>query len=171
MEKKILLLDTTKEQYGREVILQLDHSGSTSSFEYCYTGTKKISHCIGCNHCWLKTPGICSIKDDYEPILKKMVKSDQVWLITDTRFGFVSASTKNIIDRMMPLVTMYLHMQGKQMRHVIRYDHDPDIGLIFVGEGEQKYLNTWLKRVALNFGSASLGAYPYEQKEVAIRCM
>ena len=27
-----------------------------------------ISHCVGCNCCWLKTPGICVIKVDYEQI-------------------------------------------------------------------------------------------------------
>lgn len=24
-----------------------------------------IHHCLGCNVCWLKTPGQCVIKDDY----------------------------------------------------------------------------------------------------------
>ncbi|MBR3516187.1 MAG: flavodoxin family protein, partial [Lachnospiraceae bacterium] len=33
----------------------------------------RISHCIGCNYCWLKTPGECAIKDDYEIILKKVI--------------------------------------------------------------------------------------------------
>ena len=30
------------------------------------TSDMKIAHCMGCNQCWLKTPGICAIKDDYE---------------------------------------------------------------------------------------------------------
>ena len=37
------------------------------------TSDMKIAHCIGCNQCWLRTPGICAIKDDYETIVKKMV--------------------------------------------------------------------------------------------------
>lgn len=37
-----------------------------------------ILHCLGCNYCWLKTPGQCVIKDDYEAILKRMSKADQV---------------------------------------------------------------------------------------------
>lgn len=32
------------------------------------TSEMNISHCVGCNCCWLKTPGICVIKDDYEQI-------------------------------------------------------------------------------------------------------
>lgn len=39
------------------------------------------------------------IRDEYEPLLKKISKAAQVWLITDTNFGFVSYKTKNIVDR------------------------------------------------------------------------
>ena len=33
------------------------------------TSDMKIAHCMGCNQYWLKTPGICAIKDDYEGVL------------------------------------------------------------------------------------------------------
>ena len=36
-----------------------------------------IIPCIGCNNCWLKTPGICSLKDGYEEILKGYLKYDK----------------------------------------------------------------------------------------------
>ena len=39
------------------------------------TSNMKIAHCMGCNQCWLKTPGVCAIKDDYESILKKLVQA------------------------------------------------------------------------------------------------
>lgn len=80
-----------------------------------------IFHCIGCNCCWLKTPGICTIKDDYEQILVKMIQAEQIWLIADTKYGFVSYQAKNVIDRIMLMVTMYLKMKNGQMRHVMRY--------------------------------------------------
>ena len=109
----ILLLDTTEDHCGRRLTDMLDAAGR-KDYEYVDTTEKKISHCLGCNHCWLKTPGVCSIKDDYEPILKKMSAAGQVWLISDTKFGFVTYRTKNIIDRVMPLVTMNLHFQGNR---------------------------------------------------------
>lgn len=139
--------------------------------EVIHTEDMKILPCVGCNYCWLKTPGVCAIRDDYEPILKKMSKADQVWLITDTCFGFVSYQTKNIMDRVMPIVTMYLKIKNGQMRHVMRYEHQPDIGIIYTGEGDQDYLNRWCARTALNFGSHSLGAFRAEQTEEAISCM
>ena len=130
-----------------------------------------ISHCLGCNYCWLKTPGQCVIKDDYEAFLKRMSKADQVWLLSDTKFGFVTYKTKNIVDRVMPLVTMNLHFIGKQMRHVLRYKKNPNWGVIYSGEGDPEYLNRWCERVAINFDGKSLGAYSMEQLKEAISYM
>ena len=168
----ILMLDTTREHIGNQIAKEVFHSGGNpAEFELIDTTGMHISHCNGCNYCWLKTPGVCSIKDDYLPILQKISKADQVWLITDTHFGFVSYQTKNIVDRVMPLVTMYLHIKDGQMRHVMRYDHQPDFGIIYTGDGDKVFLNRWCQRTSLNFGSRSLGAFHTKQSEEAISCM
>ena len=168
----VLMVDTTTKHTGKAIAEELLRSGETAAgFELIDTTRLHISHCAGCNYCWLKTPGVCVIQDDYEPILRKMSKADQVWLISDTHFGFVSWQTKNIVDRIMPLVTMYLKFQGGQMRHVMRYDHQPDIGLIYTTDGDQAYLERWCGRTALNFGSSSLGVFPAENRKEAVLCM
>ena len=118
--RMILLIDTTNEGIGKKIASELANSSRGKSYEYIDASNMNISHCVGCNFCWLKTPGQCVIKDEYEPLLKKMSKADQVWLISDTKFGFVSYKTKNIVDRVMPIVTMNLHMVGNQMRHITR---------------------------------------------------
>ena len=170
--KMILLLDTTKEHTGKQIAALLAQSGrNRKEIELIDTTGLNISHCCGCNYCWLKTPGTCVIKDDYEPILKKMSAANQVWLVSDTKFGFVTWQTKNLIDRIMPLVTMYLHFQGKQMRHVMRYSHNPDFGIVYSGEGDQPYLSEWCNRVAINCGSESLGIYREDQMREAVACM
>ena len=63
------------------------------------TSGMKISHCMGCNLCWLKTPGICAIKDDYEGIIRKLVGAENLWLVSDTRFGFLDWHGKRVMDR------------------------------------------------------------------------
>ncbi len=168
----ILMVDTTTRQIGKAIVEELLRGGGNAAgFELIDTTGMNISHCVGCNCCWLKTPGVCAIQDDYEPILRKMNRADQVWLISDTRFGFVSWQTKNIVDRIMPLVTMYLKVKDGQMRHVMRYDHQPDIGIIYTGDGDQAYLERWCQRTALNLGSRSLGVFSERDKKEAVVCM
>lgn len=138
---------------------------SNYHYEIVYTADMEIKNCIGCNYCWLKTPGVCTIKDDYEMILKKIIKADQMWVVADTHFGFISYKGKNILDRIMPIVTMNLHMKNGQMRHVMRYKKKTDFGVIYQGDGDKEYLNRWAERVAINFASRSLGAYSIDETE------
>ncbi len=168
----ILMIDTTRQHIGEQIAEEFLHSGrNPDGFELIDTTGMHISHCVGCNYCWLKTPGICALKDDYALVLKKMNKAGQVWLISDTRFGFISYQAKNIVDRVMPLVTMYLKIKDGQMRHIMRYDHQPDIGIIYTGDGDQAYLERWCQRTALNLGSRSLGVFPAERRKEAVSCM
>ena len=46
--------------------------------EVVNTSGMKIAHCMGCNQCWLKTPGVCAIKDDYAGIIKKLVGAENL---------------------------------------------------------------------------------------------
>lgn len=166
----VLMIDTTESHVGEAVLSEIEKC-NLQEYELIDATSMKISHCIGCNYCWLKTPGICAIKDDYEYILQKMIVADQIWLIADTKFGFVSYKAKNVIDRILPLATMYLKIKDGQMRHVIRYEHPADFGIIYQGEAENAYLSHWVARVALNFGSKSLGAYEEKQLKEAVACM
>lgn len=131
--------------------------------EIIYTDEMNIKGCIGCNHCWLKTPGTCSIKDDYEKILLKYLEADQVFFITEAKLGFISHKLKNVIDRMLPLATMYLKFNNNQMRHTLRYPKLFKMGLIYVGDGNKEFLSHWFERVVLNFEGESLGIYESEE--------
>jgi multimeric flavodoxin WrbA len=63
----------------------------------------KIGACIGCTHCWLKTPGVCALKDDWEMLFKKILKADAVIWVTEEKLGFISHTMKNIVDRIRPI--------------------------------------------------------------------
>lgn len=167
----ILLIDTTTQCNGNEILQELKRSERSKSYELIDTTDMNISNCIGCNYCWLKTPGVCVIKDDYESILVKMIEAEQIWLIADTKFGFVSYRAKNIIDRIMPMLTMYLKFRNGQMRHVMRYKHTADFGLVYYGGADEEHLKLWSERVALNMGSNSLGVYDEWRVKEAVSCM
>lgn len=134
-------------------------------FEIIFTENYRINHCIGCTDCWLKTPGICAIKDDFEVLFKKFLKADYVVLTTESKLGFISYKMKNIVDRLIPLAIPYTELHNGEMRHVSRYKKCWNIGLLFSGDGNKEYLDEWMERFALNFFSKSLGAYSIEESE------
>ena len=131
--------------------------------EVLYTDEYKISHCIGCTDCWLKTPGICAIKDDFKILFEKFIQADCIVFVAEAKLGFVSYRMKNIIDRLIPLLLPYTTLKKGEMRHESRYKKSWHMGLLFAGSGDKEYLNIWMERFALNFFSKSLGAYSIEE--------
>ena len=129
--------------------------------EIINTANMKIAHCMGCNQCWLKTPGVCAIKDDYESIVKKLVKADNLWIVSDTHFGFLDYRGKRVLDRIMPMLNMYIMFRDGWMRHQLRY-HSLNVGVIYKGDGNQHLLEDWCNRTAANLGGRSLGVLTLE---------
>jgi len=125
----------------------------------------RFGNCVGCTFCWLKTPGVCSVKDDWEMLFQKILKADAVIFIAEAKLGFVSYKLKNIIDRLIPIATPYTVLHKGEMRHKPRYKKSPALGLIYIGDGNKEFLTEWLERVTLNFFSKSLGVYSSEEKE------
>ncbi|MCR5094871.1 MAG: flavodoxin family protein [Lachnospiraceae bacterium] len=166
----ILIVNTTSDTSVTEEMKRLTAERGLAA-EVIEAAGMNISHCIGCNHCWLKTPGECSIKDDYGIILKKIIHTDQLWVISDTALGFLDHKGKNIFDRILPIATMYLKFKGNQMRHVPRYKGKTDIGIIYRGEPDKEFLQRWSERAALNFESRSLGVFGTDKIKEAVSCM
>ena len=69
MEMKTIVLNTLEEHAISDKMSDLIHD---ADMEVINTSDMKIAHCMRCNLCWLKTPGICAIKDDYEGIIRKL---------------------------------------------------------------------------------------------------
>lgn len=150
---KTLVLNTL----GKEALDQVNALIKDKEVEVVDTSDMKIAHCMGCNQCWLKTPGICVIKDDYEKIIKKLVETENLWIVSDTRFGFLDYKGKRVIDRIMPMLNMTVGFRDGWMRHKLRY-HALNIGLLYKGAADQAMMEDWCKRTAANIGGQSLGA-------------
>ena len=127
--------------------------------------------CVGCNACWLKTPGLCSIRDGYEELLQAYLEYDAVVFLAGTALNFVDHRMKNVIDRLLPLATMYTRIVDGQCRHVPRYDKRFRFGLLYDGAADGGYLNEWLGRVALNLSGSSLGAWPMDRAGEVLSCI
>ena len=150
---KTLVLNTL----GKEALDKVNVLIKDKEVEVVDTSDMKIAHCMGCNQCWLKTPGICAIKDDYEKIIKKLVETENLWIVSDTRFGFLDYKGKRVMDRIMPMLNMTIGFRDGWMRHELRY-HALNIGLLYKGAADQAMMEDWCKRTAANIGGQSLGA-------------
>ena len=150
---KTLVLNTL----GKEALDQVNALIKDKEVEVVDTSDMKIAHCMGCNQCWLKTPGICAIKDDYEKIIKKLVETENLWIVSDTRFSFLDYKGKRVMDRIMPMLNMTIGFRDGWMRHKLRY-HALNIGLLYKGAADQAMMEDWCKRTAANIGGQSLGA-------------
>ena len=158
---KTLVLNTV----GEEVLDQVNALMKDKEVEVVDTSDMKIAHCMGCNQCWLKTPGICAIKDDYEKIIKKLVETENLWIVSDTRFGFLDYKGKRVMDRIMPMLNMTVGFRDGWMRHELRY-HPLNVGLLFKGTADQAMMEDWCKRTAANIGGRSLGAIALNSSSV-----
>ena len=159
-----LVLDTLESGDCSEQIKAL-LAGKDENFEIVNTADMKIAHCMGCNMCWLKTPGVCAIRDDYEIILKKLVAAENFWIVTDTKFGFVDYRGKRVLDRVVPMLNMYIEFRDGWERHQLRY-HPLNFGVIYKGDGNQELLEEWSMRVARNLAGHSLGVFALDKNEV-----
>lgn len=156
---KTLVLNTLGKDYTEQITALI----KDKEVEIVDTSDMKIVHCMGCNQCWLKTPGICAYKDDYEIILKKLVQADNLWIVSDTRFGFLDYKGKRLMDRIMPMLNMTIGFRDGWMRHEVRY-HPLNIGLLYKGDADQAIMEDWCKRTAANIGGQSFGAIALQVK-------
>lgn len=169
--KRLLIINTLPED-DPAVSSALETLGrGAGEVRVIHTYGKNLRPCIGCNACWLVTPGICSIRDGYEELLKAYLDSDATIFLSGTALNFVDHRMKNVIDRILPLATMYIHIVDGQCRHVPRYDKSLRFGLLYSGPADGAYLNHWMDRVMLNLGGESLGAYSISDAGEVLSCM
>ena len=161
--KMTLVLNTLESGDCSEQIKAL-FADKNEEIEIINTADLKIMHCMGCNNCWLKTPGICSIKDDYEIILKKLVNAENFWVVADTKFGFIDYRGKRVLDRIVPMLNMYIEIRDGWERHQLRY-HPLNFGFIYKGYGNRELLKEWSMRVARNLAGRSLGVISLDKAD------
>ena len=104
----LLIVNTLPKEQAKTAIEYL--SAKASDYEVIHTEDRNIRPCVGCNACWLKTPGVCSIKDGYDDILKGYLKYDATVFLAGTALNFIDHRMKNVIDRILPLATMYIRI-------------------------------------------------------------
>jgi len=93
-----------------------------------------INKCIGCFGCWVKTPGVCIIKDKYQNMGELLSTSDEVIIVSRCFYGGLSPFIKNVMDRSISYVHPYFETRNGEMHHKPRYDHQISMKVWFYGE-------------------------------------
>lgn len=108
-------------------VLALELKNKGLNVERYDLSTEKISTCIGCYGCWLKTPGQCIINDKGQEIAEKVIKSDLLILLSPVTFGGYSFHLKKVIDRLIPNILPFFTKIDGEIHHKPRYKKNPKI--------------------------------------------
>lgn len=117
-----------------------------------------IRFCTGCWSCWWATPGECVFKDESHTVCKEYINSDFVLFSSPMIMGFVSALTKKIQDKLIPLIHPYFEIVQGEIHHLKRYKNYPRIGLLLektpgTDEEDIEITTDMFKRFAINLKS------------------
>ena len=81
-----------------------------ADIELIYIQEKKIKPCLGCNKCWLKTPGRCFQKDDMPGLISIARESEVIVLASPIYVGGVTGQMKTFLDRMTPVSLPFIEV-------------------------------------------------------------
>ena len=85
-----------------------------------YLAGKNIENCKGCFNCWIKTPGLCCIKDDMERIIEEYRSSDVIIAATPVYIDAMSSYIKKVWERLLPVMEPYFEDDEIGVKHKIR---------------------------------------------------
>lgn len=93
-----------------------------------------IKQCMGCFGCWVKTPGVCVMKDSYSDMGQILGHGEELVIISQGYFGTYSPFVKNVLDRCLPYIHPdFTHRDG-QIHHKSRYQNRLVTSAFFYGE-------------------------------------
>lgn len=157
--KKICILDGRDNpdiDFKAEVSHSLIQKTNETEYDYFTIKDMNINYCIGCWDCWVKTPGLCRLKDDHAMILKSLINSQHVLFISNVRTGFITSTLKKTLDRIIPCALPYIREYKNESHHYQRYENTAAFHVIllennFTSEIEVNLIEDYFKRLSMNF--------------------
>lgn len=133
----------------------------------------KITNCVGCFGCWVKTPGKCVIRDDATKVYPLIAKSDSVIYVSHIRYGGYDTIMKTMLERAIPIQKAFIRLHHGETHHVQREVVEKDAVIIAYGvrsKEEQELFTRLVKRNAENmlFRSYQIRFVSQEQVQQAV---
>ena len=113
-------------------------------------------NCIGCFSCWIKQPKKCALKDEFSNIVDYLKNSDELIIISESRYGCYSASTKKVFERCIGYVLPYFTIRNNEIHHESRYDEKIKLSTYFYGnisDEDKKCLEELVKANYINLNA------------------
>lgn len=159
--RKLIIHDLSESQCQE---LGLDQMGNNNMI----IDSKQISnYCIGCFGCWLKTPGTCIIRDEFQHMGENLSKVEELLIISRSSFGSFSSSVKNVLDRSISYVMPFFEIRKGEMHHAERYHKNLLFSAVIYGEdmteSEKETHQNLVKANALNL-NATMGKVLFVEK-------
>ncbi len=135
---------------------------------------KTIRPCVGCFRCWIATPGTCVHSDDGPELLRAILETDVLVLVSPLAMGFFTATLKGAMDRCIPLALPYLEKQDGELHHPPRYGRGAGATLLVyepeadTDEEDHRILEVYMERLSRNRKARNGGAWSLERGEEAI---
>ena len=170
--KKICIIDGRDNpdiDFKTEISHLFIREDNETDYDYFTLKDMNINYCIGCWDCWVKTPGICRLKDDHKLVLKSLINSQHVLFISNVRTGFITSTLKKTLDRIIPCVLPYIREFNNESHHYPRYKNTAKFHVllmedILTSETEINLIEDYFNRLSLNFYTDVISFTTYIKK-------
>lgn len=135
---------------------------------------KCYKNCIGCFSCWIKNPKECIIKDEYSNIVDFIAQSNELILISKSRYGCYDSQVKMVLERCIGYVLPYFTIRNKEIHHESRYNKKTKLIACFYGEmskEDKEILKKLVRANAINLNAISYETIFLDRKEDIIKCI
>ena len=95
---------------------------------------KGIRPCVGCFGCWVKTPGMCVLRDGFERTGIEFSQCSELILVSRCCYGSVSPFVKMVQDRAISYIHPDFVLRKGEMHHKRRYSNVIALSAHFYGE-------------------------------------
>jgi len=106
--------------------------GAAAAVEVIHLYDKTIKPCLGCFHCWIKTPGVCVQKDDQRELIDKLDDADLIIYALPLYYHSIPGQVKNHIDRQIPREYPYFEKGDTLTRHPRRVSKRQSMALFSI---------------------------------------
>ncbi len=145
--------DTERYKAVRSSVLKALSENNTEIDEFIVS-EDLIKPCTGCFACWVKTPGVCIIKDMGRDTARAYINSDVTVILTSILYGCYSADIKLVMDRLIPDILPFFKKIEGEVHHMPRYKKYPELVVIGIQKksdaGEAETFKKLVQRNVIN---------------------